>query len=112
MAHPKWVKQAHAIFMEQAQAKLAGYERLPLNAWQMVELINTVLTPQWTYRRLLIPRDVIYKQLDKLSKDFVTQCKRLEKGRHSTKLPTPVTKGGMGLYQQFWAFRKRYVIVM
>ena len=112
MAHPEWVKQAHAIFMEQAQAELAGYERLPLNAWERVELINTVLTPRWTYRLLLIPSDFIYKQLDKLSKDFVTQCKGLEKGRHSTKMTTPVTEGGMGLYQQFWAFRKRYVTVI
>ena len=77
-----------------------------------MELINTVLTPRWTYRLLLISSDFKYKQLDKLSQDFVTQCKGLEKGRHSTKMTTPVTEQGMGLYQQFWAIKKRYVAVL
>jgi hypothetical protein len=45
-------------------------------------------------------------------KDFVTQCKGLEEGRHSTRMTTPVTEQGMGLYQQFWAIKKRYVAVL
>ena len=45
-------------------------------------------------------------------KDFVTQCKGLEEGRHSTRMTTPVTEQGMGLYQQFWAIKKRYVAVI
>ena len=77
-----------------------------------MELINTVLTPRWTYRLLLISSDFKYKQLDKLSQDFVTQCKGLEEGRHSTKMTTPVTEQGMALYQQFWAIKKRYVAVL
>ena len=109
MAHPEWVKKAQENILDE---QLAGYERLPLNAWERVELVNSVLTSQWTYRLLLIPSDIVFKELDKLTKDFVVKCKGLERGRHSTKMSTPVQEGGMGLYQQFWAFRKRYVTII
>ena len=95
--------------MEETQTELAGYQRFLLHAWVRVELINKVVTPQWTYRMLLIPHDFIYKQLDKLSQEFVTKYKGLENVLHSTKMTTPVTKGGMGLCQQFWVFRMLYV---
>ena len=45
MAHPELVKHTHAIFMHEAQTELAGYERLPPNAWEPVGVVHTVLTP-------------------------------------------------------------------
>ena len=79
LAHPSWVHKAHNNFLEEARVDLAAYERLPLNAWERVELVYTVLNPRWTYRMLLIPNDITFKQLDKLTKEFVTNCKGVGK---------------------------------
>jgi len=91
MAHPERVKVAQNIFLNEARAQPKDYERLPSNAWEQVQLVNTVLTPKWTYRLLLIPNDAIFKELDKFTKEFVTQCKGLERVRH-TKISTPYRK--------------------
>jgi hypothetical protein len=89
------VHKAHNNFLEEARIALAAYERLPLNAWERVELVNTVLSPRWTYRMLLIPNDITFKQLDKLTKEFVSSSKGVEKIRHTTKMSTPVKEGGI-----------------
>jgi len=112
LAHPSWVHKAHNNFLEGAQTELATYERPPLNAWERAGLVNTVLTPRWTHRLLLIPNDITYKQLGKSTKEFVTNYKGLEKICHTTKMSTPVKEGGMGLHQQFRASRKRVVTVI
>uniref|UniRef100_A0A7S1I1G4 Uncharacterized protein n=1 Tax=Eutreptiella gymnastica TaxID=73025 RepID=A0A7S1I1G4_9EUGL len=90
LAHLSWVHKAHNNFLEEDRTELAAYERLPLNTWERVELVNTVLTPRWTYRMLLIPNNITYTQLDKLTKEFVTNCKGGGKNWHTTKMSTPV----------------------
>jgi len=89
------------MFLDEVQADLTRYECLPLNAWERIELINTVLTPRWTYRAMLIPDDKIFKKVDQLSKEFVTKCKGVVAVRHATKNSAPVKAGGVGLCQMF-----------
>ena len=112
LAHPEWTTEAQQLFPDGVHADLTRYEDLPLNAWERVELINSVLMPRWSYKVMLIPHDAIFRQVDKMCKEWVTKCKGMETVRHTSKLSTPIKEGGMGLYQLFWSFRMRYVTVV
>ena len=55
----------------------------------------------------------IFKEVGRMCKEFVIQmCKGMVTVWHTTKPSTPMKEGRMGLYQMFWSFQKRYVIVM
>jgi len=95
LAHSEWTSQAQYMFLD---------ECLPQNTWEAMVLVNTVLTPRWTYQTMLIPGDKIFKTADQLSKEFVTKCKGLEAVQHTTEIPAPGKEGCMGLYQMFWSF--------
>ena len=57
--------------MGTAAADLARYQYLPLNAFERVQLLNTVLIPRWTYRTLFLPNDTMFKAMDPMCLRFV-----------------------------------------
>ena len=59
LAHPTWEQKARDDFVGTAAADLARYQYLPLNAFERVQLLNTVLIPRWTYRTWFLPNDLI-----------------------------------------------------
>ena len=55
LAHPTWERKARDDFMGTAAADLARYQYLPLNAFERVQLLNTILIPRWTYAPCFSP---------------------------------------------------------
>ena len=71
LAHPTWEQKARDDFVGTTAPDLARYQYLPLNAFQRVQLLNTVLIPRWTYRTLFLPNDSMFKAMDSMCLRFV-----------------------------------------
>ena len=63
--------------------------------------------PRWPHRAVLIPSDRWYKEVDDLC--LVCQPKGMVSGRNTKQLSAPVSCGGMGLHQMYWAYRRRFI---
>ena len=54
LAHPTQEDTAWDMVTAQLHHDIAAYRTLPLNAYEKVAIINTVLIPRWTYRGLFL----------------------------------------------------------
>ena len=102
----------HADILSRAQSDVARFGHLPLNSFERVQLLNSILIPQWVYHYLLVPDDRLFYRLDKVGKGFVLAAKGMDKVHNTSHVTAPKNVGGMGLHQVFWAYRARYIIVM
>ena len=105
--------------MGTAAADLARYQYLPLNAFERVQLLNTVLIPRWTYRTLFLPNDSMFKTMDSMCLRFVLMAEGMElnkvdvhKSYNVLHVTSPHRLGGMGLHQLFWAHRARFTTMV
>ena len=105
--------------MGTAAADLARYQYLPLNAFERVQLLNTILIPRWTYRTLFLPNDSIFKAMDSMCLRFVLMAEGMElnkvdvhKSYNVLHVISPHRLGGMGLHQLFWAHRARFTTMV
>ena len=57
---------------------MARYQYLPLNEFERVQLLKTILIPRWTYRTLFIPNDSMFKATDSMYLRFVLMAKGME----------------------------------
>ena len=83
---------------------------MPLNAFERVQLLNTVLIPRWTYRTLFLPNDSMFKTMDSMCSRFVLMAEGMElnkvnvhKSYNVLHVTSPHRLGGMGLHQRFRA---------
>ena len=105
--------------MGTAAATLARYQYLPLNTFERVQLLNTVLIPRWTYRTLFHPNDSMFKAMDSMYLWFVLMVEGMElnkvdihKSYNVLHVTSPHRLGGMGLHQLFWAHRARFTTMV
>ena len=105
--------------MGTAAADLARYQYLPLNAFERVQLLNTVLIPQWTYCTLFLPNDSMFKTMDSMCLRFVLMAEGMElnkvdvhKSYNVLHVTSPHRLGGMGLHQLFWAHRAHFTTMV
>ena len=100
-------------------ADLARYQRLPMNAFERVQLLNTSLIPRWNYWTLFLPNDSMFKIVDSMCLRFVLMAKGMElnktdvhKSYNVLHVTSPLRVGGMGPHQFFWAHWARFVTMM
>ena len=89
--------------MGTAAADLARYPYLPLNAFQRVRLLNTILIPRQTYRTLFLPNDSMFKAMDSMCLWFVLMAEDtglnkvdIDKSYNVLHVTSPHRLGGMG----------------
>ena len=75
-------------------------------------MVNSILTPRWLHRAVLIPSDRWYKEVDDLCLVFLRQPKGMVPGWNTKQLSAPVSCAGMGLHQLYWANRRRFITTM
>ena len=119
VAHPTWEQKARDDFVGTAAADLARYQYLPLNAFERVQLLSTILIPRWTYRTLFLPNDSMFKAMDSMCLRFVLMAEGMElnkvdvhKSYNVLHVTSPHRLGGMGLHQLFWAHRARFTTMV
>ena len=119
LAHPTWEQKARDDFVGTAAADLARYQYLPLNAFERVQLLNTVLIPRWTYRTLFLPHNSMFKTMDSMCLRFVLMAEGMElnkvdvhKSYNVLHVTSPHRLGGMGLHQLFWAHKARFTTMV
>ena len=105
--------------MGMAAAELARYQYLPLNAFERLQLLNTVLIPQWTYRTWFLPNDSMFKAMDSMCLRFVLMAEGMEvnkvgvhKSYNVLHVTSPHRLGGMGLHQLFRAHRAHVTTIV
>ena len=54
LAHPSHEDQAWDMVTKQLLQALAAYKTLPLNGFEKVAIMDTVLIPHWTYRGFFV----------------------------------------------------------
>ena len=86
------------------EAHLAQYRSLPLNAFERVQLLNSILIPRWLCPTMFLPYDRMFHHIDKIRLEFVAIAKGLEHNKENTYKPhnvthinSPVKYGGLGL---------------
>ena len=119
IAHPSWAQRATDEVLAKAESDLTRYRALPLNAFERVQLLNSVLIPRWLYHTMFIPHHRMFQHIDKICLEFVAIAKGLEhnkenihKAHNVTHINSPVKYGGLGLQQIYWAYRTRYVTLV
>ena len=60
MAHPSWAQRAGDEVLAKVEWDLTRYRALPLNAFEGVQLLNSVLIPHWMYHTMFIPHDRMF----------------------------------------------------
>ena len=111
MAHPTYHEGVHNDILSKAQVGLARFGHLPLNSFETAQLLRSILIPQGVCHCLLVPDDRFFYRLDRISRSLVTSTKGMEKIHNVTHLISPKSAGGLGLQQDFWPFRARYITI-
>ena len=116
LAHPTWGQKARDDLVGTAASDLARYQYLPPNAFERVQLLNTVLIPRSTCRTLFFPNDSMFKAMDAMCLRFVPMAEGMElnkidvhKSHNVLHVTSPRRLGGMGLHQLFWAHMARFI---
>ena len=103
IAHPRWAHKARSDYLDLIASDLAQYAHIPMDGWERKQVVNSIFMPRWLHRAVLIPSDEWYKEVDGLCSVFVRQPKGMVPGRNTKQLSAPVSCGGMGLHQMYWA---------
>ena len=119
LAHPSWAQRVKDEVLAKVESDLTRYRALLLNAFERVQLLNSVLIPRWLYHAMFIPHDRMFQHIDKICLEFVAIAKGLEhnkeniyKAHNATHINSPVKYGGLGLRQIYWAYRTRHVTLV
>ena len=88
------------------EADLPRYKSLPRNAFERVQLLNSMLIPGWFYHAMFIPHDHMFHHIDRVCLEFVAIAHGLEhnkddiyKAHNVTHITAPLRVGGLGLRQ-------------
>ena len=119
IAHSSWAQRVRDEVLAKVESDLIRYRALPLNAFERVQLLNSVLIPRWLYHTLFIPHDRMFQHIDKICLEFVAIAKGLEhnkenvyKAHNVIHINSPIKYGRLGLRQIYWAYRTRYVTLV
>ena len=78
IAHPANVSLARSQILAEVKSDLNRYKQLHLNAFERVQLVNSVLIPRWLYHAMFVPHDRMFHKVDQRVRDFVTAAKGME----------------------------------
>ena len=86
----------------------ARYRCLPLNAFERVQLMNTILISRWNYRVQFLANDSMFKTIDSMCLESVLMVEGMEHNEvdihnsyNALIVMSPLQLGGMGLHQIF-----------
>ena len=106
IAHPSWAQRAKDEVLAKVESHLTRYRALPLNAFERVQLLNSMLIPRWLYITMFISHDRMFQHIDNICLEFVAIAKGLEhnkeniyKAHNVAHINSPVKYGGLGLQQ-------------
>ena len=83
IAHPSWAQRARDEVLAKVESDLTRYRALPLNAFERVQLLNSMLIPRWLFHTMLIPHDHMFQYIDKICLEFVAIAKGLEHNKEN-----------------------------
>ena len=109
LAHPTQEDTAWDMVTTQLHHDIAAYTTLPLNAYEKVAIINTVLIPQWTYRGLFLGNRARMAHWDDILLQYIKDTPGIEKQMNKHGLTTNLSHGGLGLRQLWWSYITRWV---
>ena len=112
IAHPAHVSLARSQILAEVKSDLNRYKQPPLNAFERVQLVNSVLIPRWLYHAMFVPHDRMFHKIDQRVRDFVTAAKGVEPKYNASHVAASQKHGGLGLHQIYWAYRARYITIM
>ena len=105
--------------MGTVSADLARYQYVPMNTFERVQLLNTILIPRWNYWTLILPNDSMFKTMDSMCLRFVLVAEGMElnktdgpKSYNVLHVTSPPWLGGIGLHQMVWAHRAHFVTMV
>ena len=90
---------------------IAAYRTLPLNAYEMVAIINAVLIPRWTYRGLFLGNRARMALWDDVLLRYIRDTPGIEQQMNKHRLTTNLSHGGLGLCQLWWSYITRWVTI-
>ena len=88
---------------------IAAYRTLPLNGYEKVAIINTVLIPRWTYRGLILGNGSRMAMWDDILLQYVRDTSGIKQQMNKHRLTTDVSHGGLGLRQLWWSYITRWI---
>ena len=112
IAHPTHASLARSEILAEVKSDLNRYKQLPLNTFERVQLVNSVLIPWWLYHAMFVPHDRMFHKIDQRVRDFVTAAKGVEPKYNASHVTASQKHGGLGLHQIYWAYRARYITIM
>ena len=108
LARQAWEQKARDDYIGTICADLPRYRMLPLNAFERIPLMNTVLMPKWTYRTRFLPNGAMFKVIGTMCLEFVSVAEGVERHKHDVytshcvlHVTLPLRIGRMGLHQMF-----------
>ena len=99
IAHPGYASLAHSQILAEVKNDLNRYKQLPLNAFERVQLVNSLLIPRWLYHALFVPHDRMFHKIDQRVRDFVTAAKGVQPRYNASHVTAFQKYGGLGLHQ-------------
>ena len=112
IAHLAHASLARSQIVAEVKSDLNRYKQLPLNAFERVQLVNSVLMTRWLYHSMFVPHGRMFQKVDQRVKDFVTMAKGIGPKYNTYHVVAAHKKGGPGLHQMFWAYRAKYITAM
>ena len=111
LAHPTQEDTTWDMVTTQLHHDVAAYRTLPLNAYEKVAIINTVLIPRWTYRGLFLGNRTRMAHWDDILLQFIRDTPGVEQQTNKHRLTTNLSHGGLGLRQLWWSYITRWVTI-
>ena len=112
LAHPSAKQHSLDLLTQSFKQDTAMYDRLPLNCFERVTIVNKVLLPRWVYRALFLLDLTTCQTWDSYLRQFVTACPGIESVMSRNRLGTDVRLGGLGLRTLWWSFALRWVSIV
>ena len=112
IAHPAHASLARSHIPVEVKNGLNRYKQLPLNAFERVQLVNSVLIPKWLYQAMFVPHDRMFHKIDQRVRDILTAAKGVEPKYNVSHVTAFHKYGGLRLHQIYWAYRARYITIM
>ena len=107
LAHPSHEEHTWELVTTQLHHDLAAYKTLPLNGFEKVTIINSVLIPRWTYRGLFLGNRQRMANWDDILLEYLRSTPGIEQRMNRHRSTTDLRDGGLELRQIWWGFITR-----
>jgi hypothetical protein len=109
LTHTKFLTNTLHFLNQTFLQDISLYDRLPLNVFERIKLVNTVLIPRWSYRALFLLDISSCSKWDKSLLTFVTNCPGIEPTMSTSRIITDLRLGGLGMRTLWWSHAFRWI---